>query len=112
MAREWKPNSHECPVNDVKCKATVHGDSRWPSFHQCNRKRVKDGWCKQHHPDAEKAREAKSEARYQASMRSGRIRDGAGSTLRAIAVSLRRNDYSSSEKVREALDRIAKWEAI
>jgi hypothetical protein len=44
-----------------QCKERVYGD--WGRSHQCSRKAVKDGYCKQHHPDTVKARREKSEAR-------------------------------------------------
>lgn len=35
---------------------------RFPRPHQCSRKPVKDGFCRQHHPDAVKIREEQSRA--------------------------------------------------
>lgn len=35
------------------------------SHRQCSRKAVKDGWCKQHHPDAAEERKQKSIERYE-----------------------------------------------
>jgi len=39
-----------------RCKKDVHDGGRWPSFHRCYLAAVKDGWCKIHHPLAEKKR--------------------------------------------------------
>lgn len=45
-----------------KCKTLV-----WTDFHnyQCCRKAVKDGYCKQHHPDTVKARKEKSIQKFE-----------------------------------------------
>ena len=48
---------------DVYCKGLVH-DDHGVSFHGCSRKAKKDGYCKQHHPDAVKARRAEQERRW------------------------------------------------
>lgn len=34
-------------------------------FRHCSRKAIKDGYCKQHHPDSVKARQDKADARYE-----------------------------------------------
>lgn len=47
------------------CKARVH-DPFGVGFHDCTRWAVKDGFCKQHHPDAEKERAEKSRVAYEA----------------------------------------------
>ena len=48
-----------------QCKQEVHDrQSSWPRFHQCRRKAVKDGYCKQHHPDTVAERERKSKERW------------------------------------------------
>jgi hypothetical protein len=39
---------------------------RFPRMRQCNRKPVKDGYCKQHHPDAVAERQKKSEEHFRA----------------------------------------------
>jgi hypothetical protein len=49
----------------ARCKARVF-DRSWPVARQCPRKAKRDGYCGQHHPDAEKAREEKGTARYEA----------------------------------------------
>lgn len=49
----------------LQCKESVH-DDYGVGFHRCERRAVRDGFCKQHHPDAVKARRAKSDAKWQA----------------------------------------------
>jgi len=52
--------------NETRCIERIHGGGRWPSFHQCHRKRGhgKDGlYCKIHDPEVVKAKaEAKDKA--------------------------------------------------
>ena len=50
-----------------KCKEKVWGG--W-SYHPCLRNAVRDGYCKQHHPDSVKARKEKADARWEAKMQS------------------------------------------
>jgi len=50
---------------DNRCKARVMV-SGWRGGRQCFRHAAKDGFCKCHHPDAVKARDAASLARYEA----------------------------------------------
>ena len=47
-----------------RCKERVYGGGTW-NGHRCYRSPVKDGFCKQHHPDSVKARQEKSEAAAQ-----------------------------------------------
>jgi hypothetical protein len=49
---------------DTHCKQSVPAQAGW-GFNQCSRKAVKDGFCKQHHPDAVKAREEASEKKWE-----------------------------------------------
>lgn len=53
---------------DKKCKKKVWTGNRHTglSSHQCTRKAIRDGYCKQHHPDEEKIRERKREQRLEA----------------------------------------------
>lgn len=53
------------PLDPTRCKATVVDRQIWSLSYQCRRAHVRDGFCKQHHPDAEAARRAKSHARWQ-----------------------------------------------
>jgi len=51
---------------DEQCKANVvkyDGLARYA--YQCTRKAVKDGFCKQHHPDTAKERAAKNHAKWE-----------------------------------------------
>ena len=48
-----------------QCKQWVYGGSRFDcSEHQCARKPILDGFCKQHHPDAIAKRAEESKRRY------------------------------------------------
>jgi hypothetical protein len=55
MAWEYKQSDRGAPFNPAQCKASVLQHGGWRSS-QCSRKVKKDGWCGQHHPDAEKKR--------------------------------------------------------
>lgn len=51
---------------DDQCKENVvryDGLARYE--HQCTRKAVRDGFCKQHHPDTVKERDAKARAKWE-----------------------------------------------
>lgn len=50
-------------MDDTRCTESVMIDS-WHSG-QCSRKIWKDGYCKQHHPDAVKLRQEKSSQRWE-----------------------------------------------
>lgn len=45
------------PLDPSRCKQAVWSRERWATYSQCARKAGKDGWCKQHHPDAKKLRD-------------------------------------------------------
>ena len=45
-----------------RCKADVWEERAWHG-HQCLRRAKRDGWCAQHHPDAEKERRRKRDER-------------------------------------------------
>ncbi len=49
-----------------RCRERVHDGGRSVRLHQCRRYAIADGFCKQHHPDTVKAREAKTEEAWQA----------------------------------------------
>lgn len=51
----------------TNCQKTVYPSDSWSS-RKCSRKAVKDGFCKQHHPDAEAERERKSQEAYDQKM--------------------------------------------
>lgn len=48
----------------IYCREKVWDGNRSKHF-QCSRKAVKDGYCKQHHPDSVKARQEQSEKEYE-----------------------------------------------
>lgn len=50
----------------MNCKVSVRmAGFTFPRYSQCSREAVKDGFCKQHHPDAKKARLEASSRRWQ-----------------------------------------------
>ena len=51
-------------MNKEKCKEKVSSGSFLGSRYQCSRKPVKDGYCKQHHPETVKARREKSDRKW------------------------------------------------
>jgi hypothetical protein len=79
MAQIYEPSKgvtgySSLPLDPSRCKAGVHGRHRWASYAQCGRKAVKDGWCKQHDPEAERARDAVAQEKFNA----GRRKDALG----------------------------------
>ena len=56
---------HDAPIDPTRCKASVHSNDRAAHIYQCRRKTTKDGWCRQHHPDAVAARDKASTKAYQ-----------------------------------------------
>lgn len=50
-------------MNEGRCRKHVYGGSYMG--HQCSRKAVKDGYCKQHHPDAVKAKKEAREKQWE-----------------------------------------------
>lgn len=59
---------NKVPEDKTRCIKAVHGGERWPSFHQCRRKRGygPDGlYCKIHDPEAVKKRESESIERWE-----------------------------------------------
>jgi len=51
----------------AKCKKEVYrSEGNWTRRYPCSREAVRDGWCKQHHPDAQAARDKASSAKYNA----------------------------------------------
>lgn len=70
MAHEYKPRDYlyAAPFDPGRCKASVTERGHWRP-HQCRRKPWKDGWCKQHHPDAEAERREQSKKRWEEKFR-------------------------------------------
>ena len=52
------------PFDPKRCKASVLEPGRGWHPHQCQRKASIDGWCYQHHPNAEKERQEERRQRY------------------------------------------------
>lgn len=86
-----------------RCKAGVWGNERWSRYSQCSRKAVEDGWCKQHHPEAEAKREEAAKAKYHASMRKSAM-GWYGERFMAALVKIRDGDNDPRETARIALD--------
>ncbi len=64
MVSIFKPEKHG-KINPDHCKAAVmYYVGNWPHHKQCDFKHSEDGWCKIHHPDAVKNREAKKEQKW------------------------------------------------
>lgn len=55
---------HNLPLREGFCQKRIWANRAGGA--QCARKAVRDGWCKQHHPDAEKARAVAREAAWKA----------------------------------------------
>lgn len=49
----------------TRCMKEVYYPGGFHTY-RCRRKAVKDGWCKQHHPEAERARREKSDREWKA----------------------------------------------
>lgn len=65
MAFEYRQRSKYEPSRiGSQCKASV--PALGVGFAQCSRKPWRDGWCKQHHPEEEKARRDKSMEKHRA----------------------------------------------
>lgn len=65
MAYEYKVIGNGRPVDPDRCKASVLYPGRWTGHHQCKRKKWRDGWCKQHHPDEVKRRREERDKRWE-----------------------------------------------
>lgn len=80
MAFEYSPHGFGAsPLNPARCKASVHEPGRGMFIHQCSRKPWKDGWCGQHHPDSEKARQEAASNRWAAETRAKERNSALGS---------------------------------
>ena len=65
MTDIYKPYSrYDELFDESRCKTSVRWRDRGVGFHQCTRRPWKDGWCRQHHPDTVKEREAEKDKRY------------------------------------------------
>lgn len=100
-----------------KCKQRVWRGI-WAKDHKCSRTAVKDGFCKQHHPDAVKSREEKSLRRYEENKKnepklnisSARIAEleqaleiRTKEAIQALVAALSNKNLGERDKYREAL---------
>jgi hypothetical protein len=94
------------PLDVTRCKAGVWGKDRWASYSQCARKAGPDGWCKQHHPDAEAIRN--KEASERADKESRRWAMGFyGERMMAALIKIRDGDNDPRLTAAAALDGIS-----
>jgi len=73
VTHEYKPSGrYDSPLDSKRCKASVpYYGGRRVGFHQCKRKPVWDGWCKQHHPENEAVRRQRSREHAEQRFRRG-----------------------------------------
>jgi hypothetical protein len=93
------------PLDPVRCKAGVRSSGNWSRYSQCNRKAGVDGWCKQHHPDAEVKRQAVSNAKYKEQKRKAAI-GYYGERMMAALIKIRDGDNNPKEVAEIALEGI------
>jgi hypothetical protein len=91
------------PLDPMRCKAGVRSKERWRAYSQCARKAVRDGWCKQHHPDARVERDAASSAKWAADMRRHALGYYGGRFLAAL-IKIRDGDNNPRQTATEALE--------
>ena len=103
MADEYRPDNRDRKFDPTRCKAGVWSSERWARYSQCSRKPVADGWCKQHNPDVEAARQAASKANYEAQWRA-RCMGVYGEHFMAALVKIRDGDNDPRETARLALE--------
>jgi hypothetical protein len=58
-----KNKENKMPV--IMCKESIRISGMWPTYRSCSRKAIKDGYCKQHHPDSVKKRQEARMKRYE-----------------------------------------------
>lgn len=112
MADEFSPDTNRpsykgsaAPLDPNRCKAGVWSSERWSRYSQCSRKAVEDGWCKQHHPEAEAKREAESNAKYERNIRRAAM-GWYGEKFMAALMKIRDGDNDPRETARKALEGI------
>ncbi len=112
MAKIYTPNSSPIqgstrPLDETRCKAEVYrSNGGWSTFNQCTRKPVKDGWCKQHSPDAEKSRADAAVQKREAEDRRHAM-GWYGERFMAALIKIRDGDNDPRETARAALDKIS-----
>ncbi len=83
-SREYSPHRPTDPTFDTGCcKAAVLQVGGWHSY-QCSRKHIKEGWCKQHHPDTCAERERKARERCEADLRRRQVARGLNKAERRV----------------------------
>ena len=87
------------PIDPRRCKAGVYDSQTWRT-NQCQRLARIDGWCKQHHPDAEAERRRKAEEAYERRMRC------AGCANKDAEIEKLRKRCSALEDVARVLERV------
>ncbi len=113
MADEFRPDPNRpgylgsrSPLDPTRCKAGVHSNDRISRYSQCARKPYKDGWCRQHHPDAEAERQRAADERYNASMRKAAM-GWYGERFMAALIKIRDGDNDPRATAAEALKGIS-----
>lgn len=61
-------------MSEGRCKALVPDGGRSVNFHQCRRNAVKDGYCKQHHPDTVAKRDEERQLQWEEQQNNSPIR--------------------------------------
>ena len=90
MAFEYKQHSRfEAAVDSSRCKASVSSPGRGIHIYQCRRKPWRDGWCQQHHPEEESARNKARNLRWE----QGRIVEAEAQEKQAVNL-LRTKGYT------------------
>lgn len=103
MPDEFRPSPNRptyrgsnAPIDPSRCKAGVWSKERWTRYSQCARKAGPDGWCKQHHPDAEAERERMAAERYDKQARSSAM-GWYGERFMAALIKIRDGDNDPRE---------------
>ena len=79
-------------MDETRCREKVLDRwNAWPTYHQCERKAAKDGFCTQHHPDTVAARQATSAAKGKAAFQK-RLAEWRAPQLLAALVKIRDGD--------------------
>jgi hypothetical protein len=91
------------PRDPARCKAGVWSNERWSRYAQCARKASEDGWCKQHHPEAEARRNQASNERYQREMRR-HLMGAFGEVFMAALIKIRDGDNDPRTTAANALN--------
>ena len=100
-------------LDPTRGKQEVADDTGW-RFYQCHNKRVRDGYCRIHHPEERAARRAKRpptkfEREMEELKRRGRINDARKAVIEAARNYLNGSGHDS--QIREALAELDKIEA-